>query len=92
MKKFYVWDERDSSREGASEIEAVTAEFAAMSYAEDDGDGMADGIYFDRAVPVIVEHEDGTRERFEVSAEPSVDFYAYLADDQSGLKDETSED
>lgn len=74
---FYVWDEFNSSREHAAEIEADCAEDAAIEYAEEDSDGLGDGLYtksngreidnLDRdGNPIVVEHDDGTREVFMV--------------------------
>ena len=74
---FYVWDEFNSSREHAAKIEAGCAEDAAIEYAEEDWDGLSDGLYtmrdgseiddLDRyGNPIVVEHEDGTREVFMV--------------------------
>lgn len=77
--KALVWDELNSERDFAKEIELDTRdpdEFAKR-YAETDIDGNADGIYSGHeGQPIMVELEDGTLFRVEVKTEYEPVYYA----------------
>ncbi len=45
MPVFMVWDELNGSREDAFSVDALDAEDAAKEYAEQDSDGLNDGLY-----------------------------------------------
>lgn len=80
MPTFKVWDSEDGSdmAEGdAKPIEASDAVEAARSYAEGDGDGNADGIYFDgNHRDLLVAAADGSIVCVRVRAEMSPTYYA----------------
>ncbi len=74
MSKYLVWDQINSSRKHAREIEADWPEHAAEAYADDDCDGLADGIYEHGGAIVVL---DGDVERvFSVVADYDVTFSA----------------
>jgi len=72
MPKFLVWDQLNSQREDAEEIEAYSAREAAITYAKNDSDGYADGIYTRESreihnlstsgQPLVIEGTDGIQE------------------------------
>lgn len=74
---FYVWDEVDCGRECADDIDAATAELAALAYAKEDSDGLREGIY-DAGHPIVVECANGERLRYTVTTNPAVEYYARL--------------
>ena len=72
--KFKVWDHLNRDEGDAREIDAYDASDAAESYAEDDPDGMLDGLYtksngmpLNSAMaghPIMVLGEDGVPRKF----------------------------
>jgi hypothetical protein len=65
----------------AKPIEAADAEEAARSYAEGDGDGNADGIYFDgNHRDLLVAAEDGAITCVRVHAVVSPTYYTKVID------------
>lgn len=71
MKRmFYVWDALNGEPGDAKAIEASSPEEAACEYADNDWDGLTDGLYRDCSQPLIVVSDGGKEQwRVEVSAE-----------------------
>lgn len=64
-------------------MEGKDVAWALEDYADDDTDGLCDGLYMDGRTgqanpqPFIVEYSDGSRERWEVHGEPDIVFHAF---------------
>ncbi len=64
-----VWEELHGERDEAKRIEATDPMSAAVTYAENDGDGWIDGLYHEGAQPIVVENEGRHRQTYAVQAE-----------------------
>jgi len=73
--KYLVWDELNSDEECADAFEAYCPEYAAEEYADEDSDGLMDGIY-DNGHPIIVKCPSGEKYRFTICVEAVPNFYA----------------
>jgi len=52
MDIYYVWDELNGCRKTAQEIKADSFENAAILFAEQDCDGLSDGLYTNNGMPL----------------------------------------
>jgi hypothetical protein len=76
MPTFRVWDPTNGDRDDAREVGALDAGGAARRYAEDDGDGNADGVWLNgMGKSVLVEAEDGSTVRVLVRADVSITYH-----------------
>ncbi len=73
---YKVWDKLNSDEEYAEDITAWSPEAAAEEYADNDADGLCDGLYLNSPHPIMVRHEDGTLEEYSVYGEATVDYHA----------------
>ena len=83
--RFRVWDalNGDGDEDGEHRfIDADTPSEAAEAYAEQDRDGLTDGLYT-TAHPIVVREPNGIEHRFNVSAETVLTFHAVGSDQES---------
>lgn len=83
--RFLVWDalNGDGDEDGEHRfIDADTPSEAAEAYAEQDRDGLTDGLYT-TAHPIVVREPNGIEHRFNVSAETVLTFHAVGSDQES---------
>lgn len=59
MSVYLVWDKLNSSREFARTIKADDPEEAAIEYAENDSDGLTDGLYIGHGCMPLVSAKYG---------------------------------
>jgi hypothetical protein len=76
MIKYKVWDTINSSEESAVEVEALSPDEAAETYADEDVDGGIDGIYsVQQGHPLSVRGPDGVLHRYMVTVDYFPQFY-----------------